>query len=203
MSSCEVKSLLEKYTEWLKPRGGGITVSGGEALVQPDFVSDLFQRVHGIGLTTCLDTACYGNKSRWDKVLPHTDHVLLCMKGMDNDVAARVAQVSPEEMAKTKEFARYIRDVYPNITVTLRWVLLKDWTDTDSELDALVDFAKELGSSFRAIELIPYHTLGRDKWDALKMAYPLQDIAPFNADEAVSVKDRLEAAGLNVILSNV
>jgi len=203
MSSCEVTRLLEKYSEWLKPRGGGITVSGGEALVQPDFVADLFQRVHGIGVTTCLDTACYGSKPRWDKVLPHTDHVLLCMKGMDNDVAASVAQVSAHEMAKSKQFARYIRDAYPNTTITLRWVLMKDITDTDSELDALADFAKELGDSCRAIELIPYHELGREKWDALKMSYPLEDMPAYKAEEANVVKDRLESANLKVLLSNV
>jgi formate C-acetyltransferase len=203
MSSAEVASLVGKYEEWLKPRGGGITVSGGEAMIQPEFVSDLFQRVHKKGLTTCLDTACFGNKRRWDKVLPHTDNVLLCMKGMDNEVAARVAQVSPSEMAKSKEFARYIRDTYPNINITLRWVLLKDITDTDAELDALAAFAHELGGVFHAIELIPYHELGRDKYTSLELAYPLGDMCAYRAEDAVLVRDRLEKAGLSTILSIV
>jgi formate C-acetyltransferase len=203
MSSAEVTALLGKYEEWLRPRGGGITVSGGEALVQPDFVSDVFQRVHKLGLTTCLDTASYGNKARWNKVLPHTDVVLLCMKGMDNTVAAKVAQVSPREMAVSKEFARYIRDEYPNIKITLRWVLLKDLTDTDSELDALTAFAQEMSHSFYAVELIPYHELGRDKYTALNQPYALEDMAPYRAEDAVKVKARLENAGLTTILSNV
>ena len=203
MSSAEVASLVSKYEEWLKPRGGGITVSGGEAMVQPDFVSDLFQRVHQRGLTTCLDTACYGNKRRWDKVLPHTDNVLLCMKGMDNHVAAQVAQVSPNEMEKSKEFARYIRDSHPNIKVTLRWVLLKDMTDTDAELEALIDFTRELGGVFHAIELIPYHELGRDKYTALNLAYPLDDMSAYRYKDAVEVQKRLETAGVTTILSNV
>jgi pyruvate formate lyase activating enzyme len=203
MSSAEVASLLHKYKEWLEPRGGGVTVSGGEAMVQPEFVADLFKRVHEIGLTTCLDTACFGNKKRWDKVLPHTDNVLLCMKGMDNDVAASVAQVSAAEMAKSKEFARYIRDAYPNIKLTLRWVLLKGKTDTDAELDALAAFAKELGGVFHAIELIPYHELGREKYTMLDIAYPLEDMPAYLVEEAVQVRDRLENAGVAVILSNV
>lgn len=204
MSSCELTLLISKYSEWLKPRGGGVTVSGGEALVQPDFVADVFQRVHELGLgTTCLDTACYGNKQRWDKVLPHTDNILLCLKGMDNDVAARVAQVSPKEMEKSKEFARYVRDKYPNIKITLRWVLLKDVTDTDSELDALVDFAKDLGGVFHAVELIPFHELGREKWTALKMSYLLEDMTAYKIEDAMLVKKRLEIGGVSVILSNV
>lgn len=203
MSSAEVTSLLLKYKEWLKPRGGGLTVSGGEAMVQPDFVADLFQRVHANGLTTCLDTACFGNQQRWDKVLPYTDNVLLCMKGMDNEVAGKVAQVSAAEMAKSKEFARYIRDSFPNIRITLRWVLLKGMTDTDGELEALIAFAKDLGQAFRAVELIPYHELGREKYDMLNLEYPLDDMSSYKSDDAIAVQKRLENAGVNTILSNV
>ena len=203
MSSAEVASLVGKYKDWLKPRGGGITLSGGEAMLQPDFVRDVFERVHAKGLTTCLDTACFGNKRRWDKVLPVTDHVLLCMKGMDNDVAAKVAQVSPAEMAKSKEFARYIRDNYPTIKLTLRWVLLKDMTDTDSELDALVAFAKELGTAFRTIELIPYHELGREKYSMLEVDYPLEGMNAYSYKDAEIVKERILNAGISAILSVV
>jgi len=203
MSSQEITSLLLNYKEWLKPRGGGVTVSGGEALVQPDFVADLFQRVKAHGLTTCLDTACFGDKRRWDKVLPHTDNVLLCMKGMDNEVAAEVAKVSAAEMAKSKTFARYIRDTYPNIRISLRWVLLKGTTDTDSELEALIAFAKELAPVFHAVELIPYHELGREKYDMLEMEYALADMSPYKAEDSVNVQKRLEAAGVTVVLSNV
>lgn len=203
MSSQEITSLLLNYKEWLKPRGGGVTVSGGEALVQPDFVADLFQRVKANGLTTCLDTACFGDKRRWDKVLPYTDNVLLCMKGMDNEVAAKVAKVSAAEMAKSKTFARYIRDSYPNIRITLRWVLLKGTTDTDSELEALIAFAKELGPVFHAVELIPYHELGREKYDMLELEYALDDMSPYKTEDAVNVQKRLEDAGVSVVLSNV
>jgi hypothetical protein len=62
MSSGEVTSLVSRYREWLFPQGGGITLSGGEPLLQPRFVSDIFKRVQSLGLTTCLDTACHGNK---------------------------------------------------------------------------------------------------------------------------------------------
>ena len=204
MSSAEVASLVSKYKEWLKPRGGGITLSGGEAMLQPQFVADVFQRVHKLGLTTCLDTACYGNKSRWDKVLPYTDNVLLCLKGMDNDTAAHVAGVSSSaEMAKSKEFARYIRDKYPNIKINLRWVILKGITDTDVELDALADFAKELSPVFNVVELLPYHDLGSEKYNALDIEYALEGMAPYKKEDAMKVQQRLEEAGVATILSSV
>ena len=125
-------------------------------------------------------------------------------KGSGDRWAAQVAQVSASEMAKSKEFARYIRDKYPNIRITLRWVLLKDMTDTDSELEALADFAKDLRDVFHTVELIPYHELGREKYDALKMSYPLgDDMPPYKVDDAKIVKERLESAGVRTILSAV
>jgi formate C-acetyltransferase len=203
MSSAEIGSLLDKYQEWLKPRGGGVTVSGGEAMIQPDFVADVFQRARNLGVTTCLDTACYGNKRRWNKILPVTDNVLLCMKGMDNEVAAKVAQAPASEMAKSKEFARYIVSHYPNIKITLRWVILKGMTDTESELKLLSEFALELGDSLHAIELIPYHELGKDKYTSLDMAYPLEDMPAYKREDAEAVQQKLEDAGVRVILSAV
>jgi pyruvate-formate lyase-activating enzyme len=203
MSSAEIGSLLSKYQEWLKPRGGGVTVSGGEAMLQPDFVADLFRRAKILGISTCLDTACYGNKRRWNKILPVTDNVLLCMKGMDNEIAAKVAQAPAHEMAKSKEFARYIHEAYPNIKITLRWVILKGMTDSDSELDLLSAFALELGESLHAIELIPYHELGKGKYASLNMAYPLEDMTSYKLEDALEVKKKLEAAGVRTILSSV
>jgi len=203
MTDTEICEMLDHYKNFLAPKNGGITMSGGEALVQPDFCAAVFQRVHEMGLTTCLDTACHGSKRIWDKVLPHTDFVLLCLKGMDNDVAAKVAGAHASTMARSKEFARYIRDSYPNIGLTLRWVLLKDVTDVESELEKLVEFAKDLAPVFSQIELIPYHELGRDKYEALNKDYPLDGMAPYDKEAAKKIQAKLESQGVKVILEAI
>jgi pyruvate formate lyase activating enzyme len=203
MSSGEVVSLVGKYQEWLRPRGGGITLSGGEPMLQPRFVSDVFKGVHTLGLTTCLDTACHGNKEIWNEVLPYTDVVLLCLKGMDNKLASKIAQVPVSEMAKSKEFARFIRDNYPNIQLILRWVLLEDFTDTDAEIDALIAFAQELAPVFASVELIPFHELGKEKYASLNQPYPLEGMPPYCLEAATRVKERLEKHGISTVLSNV
>ncbi len=203
VSSVGVAALVGKYQEWLCPHGGGITLSGGEPMLQPNFVADVFKRVHQLGLTTCLDTACHGNRAIWDEVLPHTDVVLLCLKSMDNNVAAEIAQVPASEMAKSKEFARFIRDNYPNIQLTLRWVLMKGLTDTDAELDSLIAFAQELAPVLNNVELIPYHELGKDKYARLNQPYPLDNVTPYRLEDALQVKERLELHGLSTILCNV
>ena len=203
MSSGDVASLVCKYQEWLRPRSGGITISGGEPLVQASFVRDIFKRVHGLGLTTCLDTACHGDKMIWNEVLPHTDNILLCLKGMDNKVASGIARAPVGEAEKSKEFARFVRDNYPEIRLTLRWVLMKDLTDTDSELEALISFALELDPVLYCVELIPYHELGKDKYVILNEPYPLEGTPPYCLGDAIRVKEHLEDSGLFTVLSFV
>ena len=203
MSSVEVTSLVGKYQEWLRPQGGGITLSGGEPLLQPRFVRDVFKRVQSLGLTTCLDTACHGNKETWNEVLPYTDVVLLCLKAMDNKAASKIAGVPVHEMANSKEFARFIHDNYPNIHLIFRWVLLEGFTDTDAEIDALIAFAQELAPVLASVELIPYHELGKDKYASLNQPYPLEGMPPYCLEAAIRVKERLEKHGLSTVLSSV
>jgi pyruvate formate lyase activating enzyme len=204
MTDIEIARMLAHYQGFLKPNNGGLTISGGEPLVQPKFVAAVFKRVHeDLGLTTCLDTASHGGPEVWDEVLPHTDFVLLCLKGMDSDVARKVAGVSAGTMEQAKEFARHIHAKYPNIRITLRWVLLKGMTDTPSEMEALVEFAKELSPVVEQIALIPYHELGVEKYKALNIAYPLEGTPPYDIEEAKKLHASLQDQGVKVVLEVV
>jgi pyruvate-formate lyase-activating enzyme len=203
VTDSEIVATLERYKGFLKPEHGGVTFSGGEPLVQPHFVSAVFKRVHAMGLTTCLDTACYGDEDLWDEVLPHTDYVMLCLKGMDDHVAAKIAMVPASVMRRSKDFARYIRDNYSNIKLSLRWVLMKDVTDTESELNRLAEFSKQLLPVFTHVELIPYHVLGSQKYAALNRPNPMHDIAPYEVDDALKVKAKLESMGFKTVMTTI
>lgn len=89
---------------------------------------------------------------------------MLCLKGMDLDLAARISGTTKDACERAKDFAKYVRDNYKDIELSLRWVLLKGMTDTDEELEALVTFSKELYPSLKHIELLPYHELGKEKY---------------------------------------
>lgn len=196
--------MIDKYKDFLQPQNGGLTVSGGEPLMQPQFVASLFRQAHSMGVTTCLDTACHGTQRDWEEVLHETDYVMLCLKGMDDEVAHQVARHPAKFMAASKDFARYVRDNHADhIKLSFRWVLLKDITDTSDELGRLVAFTKELAPAFTHIELIPYHKLGRSKYEELEEPFVLDDMKPYNLHDAQVVKEDLIAAGIPVTLSMV
>jgi pyruvate formate lyase activating enzyme len=127
---------------------------------------------------------------------------MLCLKGMDDEVASKVAQHPAKYMSRSKDFARYIRDHHADhVKLSLRWVILEGLTDTDAELERLIAFAKELGPVLTHVQLLPYHELGRDKYEALSIPYPLDDMKPYSKEDALQVQNKLESAGVKTSLT--
>jgi pyruvate formate lyase activating enzyme len=200
MEDTDIVNVVERYYDYLRPNNGGVTFSGGEPLLQPNFVQAVFEKVQDIGLTTCLDTSGHGNPKMWNQVLPSTDYVMLCLKAMDSALAFEISRVSEESAERAKDFARFIHDRYKDIKLSIRWVLLEGMTDTDEELDALVNFSKELIPTLTHIELLPFHQLGKDKYEHLNLPYPLSNLDEYPHSKAMEVKEKLEKSGLIVVL---
>ena len=182
------KSIMEEYSkvkEFLK--NGGITVSGGEPLMQIDFVTELFELAKSMGVHTCLDTsgATFDEKSteKIDKLLGSTDLVMLDIKHIDNERHKILTGRSNDNIL---HFAKYISD--KGITIWIRHVLVPSVTDNEEYLFRLGEFIGGL-KTLRALDVLPYHTMAREKYKKLGVPYPLGDIPPATKEQAEKARD--------------
>lgn len=192
MTAKEVLDRALRYKSYWK-QDGGITASGGEPLLQLDFLLDLFRQAKAQGISTCIDTA--GNPftreepffSKFGELMNYTDLLLLDIKEIN---PARHRSVTGCENANILDMAGYLSDI--GKPVWIRHVLVPGLSDFDDDLDDLAEFISTL-SNVRKVEVLPYHTLGRFKWENLGLKYTLEDTAPPTAERIENAQKRLGA----------
>ena len=172
--------------------GGGLTVSGGEALAQPRFVHRLFTRAKAKGWHCCVDTSGAHLGKDQKKVLDITDLVILDIKSMNPEKHDRLTKWP---LKKIITFARYLEE--KNIPVWIRHVLVPTWTDDEMELRALGRFVKSLRNVER-FEILPYHKLGTHKWEARGEADPLANVPAATKEQVQKARDNLRSVGVEV-----
>ena len=181
----EAESLFQKLYRF-KPywkNKGGITVSGGEAMLQMEFVTDLFSIAKEHGVHTALDTSggsfCMEPDylESFQKLMDVTDLFILDMKEMDPE---RHKALTGQDNRNILEFARYLSA--HKKPMWIRHVLVPGLTDSRESLEALYDFLRELKSVER-VEILPYHTMGVHKWEALGIPYSLKNVLPPTEEE--------------------
>lgn len=174
-------------------KAGGITISGGEPLLQIDFVIELFKKAKELGINTCIDTA--GNPftkeepffSKFEELMKYTDLLLLDLKEIN---PARHKDLTGFDNSNIIEMAKYLSEI--NKPVWIRHVLVPEHSDFDEDLDALGDFIDTLSNVDR-VEILPYHTLGKFKWENLGIPYTLESISPPSAERIENAKNRIHA----------
>ena len=174
-------------------KDGGITISGGEPLLQIDFVIELFKKAKELGINTCIDTA--GNPftkeepffSKFEELMKYTDLLLLELKEIN---PTRHKDLTGFDNSNIIEMAKYLSEI--NKPVWIRHVLVPEHSDFDEDLDALGDFIDTLSNVDR-VEILPYHTLGKFKWENLGIPYTLESISPPSAERIENAKQRIHA----------
>lgn len=174
-------------------KDGGITISGGEPLLQIDFVIELFKKAKELGINTCIDTA--GNPftkeepffSKFEELMKYTDLLLLDLKEIN---PARHKDLTGFDNSNIIEMAKYLSEI--NKPIWIRHVLVPEHSDFDEDLDALGDFIDTLSNVDR-VEILPYHTLGKFKWENLGIPYTLESISPPSAERIENAKQRIHA----------
>ena len=186
-----LKKALRYKTYWKEK--GGITVSGGEALLQIDFVTELFRLAKEKGVNTCLDTS--GNpfsleepfKSKFDELMKYTDLFMLDIKHID-DAAHR--KLTGQTNQNILEMAAYLSD--HGKAMWIRHVLVPGITTEEDELYRLRSFLDTLKTVER-VEVLPYHTLGAFKWKELGIPYQLEGVDPPTKEQIDRAKEILGA----------
>ena len=172
---------------------GGITVSGGEPLLQIDFLTELFKKAKENGIHTTLDTS--GTPftreepffSKFNELMQYTDLILLDIKHIDEKEHIRLTGHTNKNIL---DLATYLSDMKK--PVWIRHVLVPKRNDKDEYLDRLHEFILTLHNVER-VEILPYHTLGAYKWKELGMEYPLEGIDPPTAERVENARKRLGA----------
>jgi pyruvate formate lyase activating enzyme len=178
MSVAEVMSDLTSYLPFIQASGGGITVSGGEPLLQMPFLTQLFKECKKNGIHTTIDSSggCFSNAKLFQnqliELLPYTDLILLDLKHINRKKHIQLTGMPNDHIL---EFAQFLSE--KNVPVWIRHVLIPSITDDKGDLEEMGEFISNL-RNVQKIEVLPYHKLGVYKWDALGLEYPLKEIEP-------------------------
>jgi pyruvate formate lyase activating enzyme len=163
---------IRKYKDGLKVMAGGLTLSGGEPLMQDRFAVKLFTRVKAMGIHTALDTNGALGERVTDQELRQIDLVLLDIKNWNPEVHRKLTGM---ELAPVLSFARRLAEL--DRPVWLRYVLVPGYSDDLGDIAQLARFCRELGNIQR-VDVLPFHQMGRFKWKELKLDYALSEVQP-------------------------
>ena len=187
-STDSILAEYDSYKEFLK--NGGITCTGGEPLLQIDFVTELFEKAKGKGIHTCLDTSGITFRpddeevlGKFRRLMKSTDLVMLDIKHIDPEEHKKLTAHTNENILA---FAEFLRD--EGVTLWVRHVVVPGITDDEKYLHDLGYFLGGL-KNLKALDVLPYHTMGKAKYKELGMEYPWGDTPPAEKSLALWAKD--------------
>ncbi len=187
-----VVNKILKYKSFIAK--GGVTISGGEPLLQREFTLDIIKRCKAQGLHTALDTAGSVSLDISRVVLDEVDLVLLDIKSLDDKQCFSLTGMGNANTLSTLAYCQATGK-----KVWLRHVLLPGWTLQPTKLEELATFLKDF-DCIEMIELLPYHRLGQYKWEQLKLDYSLKDTPEPTSKELLIAKAIFEREGLPVLM---
>ena len=186
----EVMAEIEKYRAFVTTAGGGVTLTGGEPLLQSAFTGEVLRRCKEAGLHTALDTSGFLGVRATDELLAATDLVLLDIKSFDVDTYRRL---TGGELTPTLNFATRLDRL--GVPMWIRYVLVPGWTDDPRRVDALAGFVAGLGAVER-VDVLPFHKLGASKYEALGIPFPLRDNPVPDPALTENVRERFRRQGV-------
>lgn len=187
MTVDEIMAEYDKCKEFLK--NGGLTVTGGEPLAQIDFVTELFEEAKRRGIHTCLDSSgvtfnrSEGTLEKFDRLMKSTDLVMLDIKHIDPEEHKKL---TGHDNSNILAFAEYLRE--KGVEMWVRHVVVPDITFKEKPLHDLGYFIGGL-HNLKALDVLPYHDMGKVKYKKLGIDYPLESTEPLSKENAAKARD--------------
>lgn len=189
----DVVKRIKRYKPVFTASGGGLTMSGGEALFQIAFARRLLKEVHDAGIHTTIDTSGYLGARLRDEDLDNIDLVLLDVKAGDEET---YKEVTRRELQPTIDFGDRLNEM--GKPVWIRFVLVPGLTDSPENVANVVKIASRWKSNVERVEVLPFHNMGADKWHELGYPYTLEDTKPPKPEDVESVRDAFRKEGFVV-----
>ena len=186
MTSEELLNKILRFKPYFEKSGGGVTFSGGEPLMQPEFLVEILRLCKANGIHTTIDTAGYG-KGNYEEILKLTDLVLLDIKHSTN---LGYKSLTGKDSNGFNEFLDALNKT--NVKVWIRHVVVPNITDSEKHILKLSEIIKKV-KNLDKIELLPYHTLGENKYEKLHVSYRLKGIAPMNKERTAELEKILRS----------
>ncbi|EAR08976.1 pyruvate formate-lyase-activating protein [Reinekea blandensis] len=193
-----VTDMVEKilpFARFMDASGGGVTVTGGEPVLQAPYVALLFEKLQQHGIHTCLDTNGYVGvySDEVHQMIDHTDLVMLDIKHIDDHKHHLLVGVSNQ---RTLRFARHLADIGKKTRA--RYVVVPGYSDEPDDVHALAQFLAPM-ENIEHVELLPYHNLGTHKWKAMGLEYPLEGLQPPSTESMDEIEGIFRSYGLEII----
>ena len=185
----EVVGEIKKYESYLKFSGGGVTITGGEPFVQPEFLIELLKACKANGWHTVLDTSGNAPSNVIDDVLSYTDLLLLDIKSINPETYKKLTKGSLKRTLNVLSASERL-----NIPVWIRHVLVPGITDNFDDLQKMADYLRKPAfPNVEKVKVLPFHQLGKDKWEQLGIPYELGDVEPPSDEVMEKAKAILES----------
>jgi pyruvate formate lyase activating enzyme len=189
----QVVKELKKDAIYYRKSGGGITLSGGEPLVQSDFSQEIFKACKAQGWHTAIETTGYATPETIEKVFPYIDLALMDIKNINSDIHKEYTGISNEIILEN------VKQVSKITKMVVRVPVIPNFNSSEQSILETCKFVKTL-NNVDTVHLLPYHTYGENKYDLLGRDYLMKESKSVNSDEIENLKKIVESQGIKCII---
>jgi pyruvate formate lyase activating enzyme len=196
MTLAEVWDAVRRDKMFYDDSGGGVTVSGGEPLLRPEFVRELFEMSHQERIDTCVETCGFVNPEALLEVIPVTDHFLFDLKHMDPEVHKKHTGQSNSKILRNATLL-----IEHRADVLFRQPVVPGVNDSIANIEATAGFLTSLSRNAARLQLMPFHRMGESKYKALNLSYPMDGLGAADDDLVETVRKAYVQCGIDCTIS--